>query len=188
MSIRPIETRYRGYRFRSRLEARWAVFFDAAKIRWLYEPQGFCVNGRAYLPDFHLPDLKCYFEVKPTSEYDLDLLQSFANEIGEDMVVAEGGIPDPAEWLCEPTIQLRLLHAIRPGEADPDGFADDMAWGYRDMLLECSSCGCIRVMNEVYSSMKDNCGKCSDSHARWMPLSHALEAARGARFEHGERG
>jgi hypothetical protein len=28
--LRPIETRYRGFRFRSRLEARWAVFFDAA--------------------------------------------------------------------------------------------------------------------------------------------------------------
>ena len=27
-SIKPIETKYNGYRFRSRLEARWAVFFD----------------------------------------------------------------------------------------------------------------------------------------------------------------
>jgi len=26
--IKAIETQYRGYRFRSRLEARWAVFFD----------------------------------------------------------------------------------------------------------------------------------------------------------------
>ena len=29
MSLRPIETHYNGYRFRSRLEARWAVFFEA---------------------------------------------------------------------------------------------------------------------------------------------------------------
>jgi hypothetical protein len=27
--IKAIETSYKGYRFRSRLEARWAVFFDA---------------------------------------------------------------------------------------------------------------------------------------------------------------
>lgn len=27
--MKAIETRYKGYRFRSRLEARWAVFFDA---------------------------------------------------------------------------------------------------------------------------------------------------------------
>ena len=32
MEIKPIETHYKGYRFRSRLEARWAVFFDAAKL------------------------------------------------------------------------------------------------------------------------------------------------------------
>lgn len=39
--IKPIETLYRGYRFRSRLEARWAVFFDVAGIAWQYEPEGF---------------------------------------------------------------------------------------------------------------------------------------------------
>lgn len=37
--IKPIETVYKGYRFRSRLEARWAVFFDAQGIEWEYEPE-----------------------------------------------------------------------------------------------------------------------------------------------------
>jgi hypothetical protein len=50
--IRPIETFYRGYRFRSRLEARWAVFLDAAGIRWQYEVEGFDLSGVYYLPDF----------------------------------------------------------------------------------------------------------------------------------------
>src|SRR5262245_46962536 len=40
-ALEPIETRYKGYRFRSRLEARWAVFFDAQGIKWEYEPQGY---------------------------------------------------------------------------------------------------------------------------------------------------
>jgi hypothetical protein len=66
--IAPIETLYRGYRFRSRLEARWAVFFDAAEIEWVYEPDGFRVNGRAYLPDFWFPPLKCFAEVEPDKE------------------------------------------------------------------------------------------------------------------------
>ena len=39
--IKAIETYYKGYRFRSRLEARWAVFFDAAGIKYEYEPEGF---------------------------------------------------------------------------------------------------------------------------------------------------
>src|SRR5262249_35061816 len=63
--IRPIETVYRGYRFRSRTEARWAVFFDAAGIEWQYEVEGFNVKGTYYLPDFWLPRLKTFVEVKP---------------------------------------------------------------------------------------------------------------------------
>jgi hypothetical protein len=42
---KPIETLYRGYRFRSRLEARWAIFFDRARIPWRYEPEGYDLSG-----------------------------------------------------------------------------------------------------------------------------------------------
>ena len=44
MSIKPIETIYNGYRFRSRLEARWAVFFDKIGIKYQYEPEGYEVD------------------------------------------------------------------------------------------------------------------------------------------------
>ena len=58
MDIKPIETYYNGYRFRSRLEARWAVFFDALGVKYEYEPEGFKLpSGRMYLPDFRV---KCY--------------------------------------------------------------------------------------------------------------------------------
>ena len=67
--IKPIETVYNGYRFRSRLEARWAVFFDAAGIEYQYEPEGFeGFDGSRYLPDFYLPDINIYAEVKPSYE------------------------------------------------------------------------------------------------------------------------
>ena len=36
-----IETIYNGFRFRSRLEARWAVFFDNLSVKYRYEPEGF---------------------------------------------------------------------------------------------------------------------------------------------------
>ena len=65
MDIKPIETVYNGYRFRSRLEARWAVFFDAAGIEYQYEPEGFVLSeGVRYLPDFFLPKLSAYVEIK----------------------------------------------------------------------------------------------------------------------------
>ena len=71
--MKAIETVYNGYRFRSRLEARWAVFFDSAGIRYQYEPEGFEVIGFddeviRYLPDFYLPDFGVYCEIKPNRE------------------------------------------------------------------------------------------------------------------------
>jgi hypothetical protein len=50
--IKAIETEYAGCRFRSRLEARWAVFFDTLGIKWRYEPQGYELPSGRYLPDF----------------------------------------------------------------------------------------------------------------------------------------
>lgn len=67
--IKPIETYYNGYRFRSRLEARWAVFFDAADIEYEYEPEGYSLgNGQKYLPDFYLPCFDLFVEVKRDTE------------------------------------------------------------------------------------------------------------------------
>jgi len=68
--IKPIETVYNGYRFRSRLEARWAVFFDAMGIRYEYEHEGFERHFSEfeppvrYLPDFYLPEYGIHAEVK----------------------------------------------------------------------------------------------------------------------------
>lgn len=58
--LTPIETRYKGYRFRSRTEARWAVFFDAVGYEWTYEEQGYVLgDGSTYLPDFVVRDGDC---------------------------------------------------------------------------------------------------------------------------------
>jgi hypothetical protein len=62
--IKAIETVYNGYRFRSRLEARWAVFFDCVGVKYQYEPEGFDLDGVWYLPDFYLPQLEMWAEVK----------------------------------------------------------------------------------------------------------------------------
>lgn len=82
-TIQPIETHYKGYRFRSRLEARWAVFFDVLGLRWEYEPEGFDL-GKAgwYLPDFWLPDFELWIEIKPTlpTDYDFRKFLSFTNQ------------------------------------------------------------------------------------------------------------
>lgn len=63
--IRNLPSWWRGVRFRSRTEARWAAFFDALGVRWEYEPEGFQLpDGSRYLPDFWLPDFQLWVEVK----------------------------------------------------------------------------------------------------------------------------
>lgn len=61
-------TNYNGYHFRSRLEARWAVFFEAMSIQYRYEYEDFMLpGGTRYLPDFYFPQLGyggCFGEVK----------------------------------------------------------------------------------------------------------------------------
>lgn len=60
-----VETHYDGVVFRSRLEARWAVFFNAMRVDWQYEPNRYEVGlERPYTPDFYLPRLKVFVEVK----------------------------------------------------------------------------------------------------------------------------
>ena len=61
-TIKAIPTTYAGVNFRSRLEARWAAFFDLCGWKWDYEP--FDLDGWA--PDFLLKGkIKALIEVKP---------------------------------------------------------------------------------------------------------------------------
>jgi hypothetical protein len=47
-AIRSHPTVYRGARFRSRLEAQWAAFFDLIRWSWVYEP----FDTDDWIPDF----------------------------------------------------------------------------------------------------------------------------------------
>ena len=69
--IAAIPTKYADVLFRSRLEARWAAFFDLQAWKWEYEP----VELNGWIPDFWL-EIPCghseccgnhelYIEVKP---------------------------------------------------------------------------------------------------------------------------
>lgn len=66
-------TEYRGITFRSKLESRWAVFFDKLNISWEYEPKTFefvCeTEKKKYIPDFLINDGKRKYFVEVKSEY-----------------------------------------------------------------------------------------------------------------------
>jgi len=215
VATQAIETRYAGCRFRSRLEARWAVFFDTLNIAWEYEPQGVQVSWRLslregtfqYLPDFWLPEWKLWVEVKGslTTTECVRLLNAAAHlssnggggchdNGGHDLLIL-GPVPRPTndgtEWM---PIRLHmhkgLLEPIPwPGESGCssrllykmglfyNGVASDVG-GELEIFNGESSKRVITVLLE---------GVPYPVRSRSM-YAHALEAARSARFEHGETG
>lgn len=51
---------------RSHLEYLWAKFFDSLYLSYSYEPKTFVLwPGKTYTPDFYLPDMNIYLEIKP---------------------------------------------------------------------------------------------------------------------------
>lgn len=103
--MKPIETRAYGHRFRSRLEARWAVAFTKARIQWQYEPEGFHLGDAGlYLPDFWLPQVSMWAEVKagkPTDD-ELAKAQALATESGFPCLLLAGPPAPYAYWAVEP--------------------------------------------------------------------------------------
>lgn len=97
--MKAIETIYHGYRFRSRLEARWAVFFDALGFGWTYEPEGYELpSGLRYLPDFSFQDWNLICEVKPKEPLSIEFRKAreLASASGQNVLMLCGapGLPN----------------------------------------------------------------------------------------------
>lgn len=93
------ETEYKGILFRSRLEAKVAFFFDKAGIEWVYEPDRVVNGDSEYNPDFYLPELDDYVEVKGKRPgYEKEILKArehltWGGDIKRLVIISE--IPDP---------------------------------------------------------------------------------------------
>ncbi len=93
--MKVLPTKYRGITYRSRAEARWAVVFD--KVGWthLYEPETFCLPCGNYLPDFYLPNVDAFFEVKGLAPSAFERLRAEELCAGtEKVVVVSSGPPN----------------------------------------------------------------------------------------------
>lgn len=176
MAIKAIETVYNGYRFRSRLEARWAVFFDTLGVRYEYEAQGFdLADGRYwYLPDFWLPQQECWVEIKPelpTDDETRAKIRHLVHGSGKELFIFTGDV-----WV--PQIGQESAWVIRP-----DG------WDLAHWWCECYKCGRLGIKFEGRADrLPCGCGRPGDrGHNYDSPrLVAAYTAARQSRFEHGE--
>lgn len=121
---RGLPTSYAGHVFRSRLEARFAVLFDVMGIRWEYEPDGFELPHGLYVPDFWLPDLRTWFEVKPDWDdaYEAFAITADLCRATERQVVLVPGL-DAKGW------GVPFFHVWRPPVA-PRPRPDDGDFGY----------------------------------------------------------
>lgn len=175
--IRAIETSYAGCRFRSRLEARWAVFLDHLKITWEYERQGFDLPSGRYLPDFWLPEPGTWIEVKGAEATDLEYakLTDLARAVcaaGHRVQMLTGGIPRRAIVVhgktliaAETPIPFWALDApAQAYDVPPQRFAD-------------ASLDRWTILDGTWQP-----GPCEQL------VNAALTAARSARFEHGQHG
>lgn len=121
-TIKAIETAYRGFRFRSRLEARWAVFFDCLGIDWEYEPEGFEIRPEwderqkawKYLPDFRLTKLNTWVEVKG----DIDIVEDSYFQMIAHAIDWGGQLPGVADSF-ETTRGLLWLGSIPEAKKAP---------------------------------------------------------------------
>lgn len=199
--IQAIETKYNGYRFRSRLEARWAVFFDAMSIAWSYEVEGLQIKHHGmepinYLPDFWLIDWGLFVEIKPT--YKVEKADMFKmtgmvahsdNQI--DVLLLRG--PDPGQYLGDlffstnfvPDARFALISGLQWSECplcnSPGLYQimtdDESKKGTKDRI-RCLNEKCVAYENAVKLKRRMN----------WITprVESAIVDARSARFEHGE--
>lgn len=94
--MKVIPTTYKGYRFRSRLEARWAVFFSALNTPWEYEREGFDLRAAGrYLPDFWLPEAGLWLEIKGQAPSDTEYqkVAALASAQPDNNVLMAIGVP-----------------------------------------------------------------------------------------------
>lgn len=188
MDIQPIETRYKGYRFRSRLEARWAVFFDTLGIEWEYEKEGYDLGESGwYLPDFWLPKQNIFAEIKPYTpdakawmvfqELDTPAINKM---IGLSAITGAGVILLDSDLA---TLCYRKSYDYQVMKGYLFVFPD----GYIDCSYEWTVCPICGAVDATYEGKKDRiyCGH-EEWRGDWCAVEKAYITARSARFEHGE--
>ena len=185
-NLKAIETHYNGYRFRSRLEARWAVFFDSYGIEYEYELEGFELgNGLRYLPDFYLPAFNVYVEIKPNCCFSLAELKKidvFALD-GDNNLLLVMGSPTKEEMVFLNRCSTAPLDEYI-GENEYGLSEDEIVSQYIGMAEDFSLVEFNRnpLNNSLVLVYKERCPPDEIS------FKESLLKAKKARFEHGESG
>lgn len=154
-TIRPIETEYLGYRFRSRLESRWAHVLQSIGLSFTYEPEGFEFESGGevsrYLPDFWVKDWQTWLEIKPDTpnEREIKLAELLGDASGRSVIIFAGTPGDHRSARYECGVWSRVN------------------------LAQCGLCGGVGFDGAC----------CGSPRALTVTLRRAYEDARSCRFE-----
>lgn len=209
--IKAIETEYNGNRYRSKLEARWAVFFDAMNIEYKYEPEGYVGwEGVKYLPDFYLPYEKLYVEVKGYDEQlekDWDKIAAaidWQSTPVSDGLLLLGDIPNPDKvgWGSLPVFNYLYW---RQGVASDYAAFVHWHWSAERRCQSRIALGIDEIMDAMYgidysrdfSEYGQPMPQNLSTRERWIDpdmltsrhfesIEKAYREARYARFDHGQ--
>ena len=184
--MKPIETIYKSLRYRSRLEARWSIVFDTMGIEFEYEKEGYDLgDGLFYLPDFFIPHLKCWIEIKGEREYNGKKMDRLAEHTGYPVYVFCGQIPNPDT----------LEPSGPPYRENQSAFIHFGGWDLHHVWCQCPDCGAFGIEFDARTDrlqckkngcpkhgLNDDKGYNGDSEQ----LKLAYSAGRKARFEYGK--
>lgn len=175
--LSPIETFYNDLRFRSRHEARWAIFFDTLSIPYNYEPEGYHLGSLGnYLPDFWLPSHEIWIEIKGRRPTPLEVnrMKALVSQSQAPGFILWGDISvkphDDANWGFFPILDRFQTQVVR---------VPNQLW------TECPVC--LRISISDHGAFRD-CDCRSTPSPDSPNLVAAYRAARTARFEFGENG
>ena len=122
--VKALPTRRKGYRFRSRAEARWSAIFDGLGLDWDYEPEGYDLGRYGwYLPDFFIHGTECWIEVKGAAPTKTEFMKcsKLAETTGHEAWIVFGSFNDPRCIKCHGSVMRDY------GTADMLPFIEDAA-------------------------------------------------------------
>lgn len=168
-----IETIVGDYHCRSRLEARWIVFFLSLQFDFQYEPEGFELPSGRYLPDFYFPTIRMFGEVKPIDFTEQERIK--CTELADASncpVLLLIGPPGYKTYLA--------IHAVDLGDGPVERFETDYTLDIDAHARRHYRAGRLFGSLEAWR----------ENQPEWLfsqPYQQAVKAARSARFGDGGR-
>lgn len=159
--VKSIPTTYRDVEYRSRLEAKWAAFFDQLGWQHTYEP----FDGDGYLPDFLIHgDRPMLVEVKPAvsdADYRAAIHKVTAGLTGhwsrDVLLLGADPLPMLASAPFVDYLSAGLLGENLHDDALADGMQPDWYWDVGKWCI-CRECHQINVFHSVQQWIGRPCG------------------------------